>query len=411
VNIAKLVPVVMGRAIPAETLPWNMLSNAGAIVEDFESLTGFAASGTGASIALDAANYKTGTKSIQLTTGSGVLGRISRTGVSWDLSTWGDDIRLWFYVADAATITAGGIQIVLATDGTLTKNFNVYIYAHAGWNLVNLRKVDFTVTGGMTWTDTVTLMRLNVTPVAGQVGVISFDSLTAAVVQRPALMITFDDADPTVYTQAFAYMKPHKIPGTFYVITNNIDDVGTITSAQLVEMDAAGWIIGNHTDDHSTLSGLDQATQQGHLSAAKTALEGLGLTRGEYHAAYPGGSYDANTSPAMLAESMLTGRTVGAARYPVLPQDDFYKIQLGKQFGNTLTLAAAKTWLDGVVSRCEVGIALFHQIITPASNASQWPIADFQAFIDYVVAQHIPCITMADFYALNSGPVTVKKVA
>ena len=352
-----------------------------------------------------AGEFVQGAQSIKVTTNAGVTANFNRAGISWALAYPERDFCFWYYCHDYANFQYSQLQ--LGQGGDVVNRAYAYPEKHDGWNLIRLLQDDLTLAGAFSWDTLVDYCRLRVTPQVAVQANLSCDYFFSSL-RRPALVITFDDWSPTVYTIAYDYMNARHAKGTFYVTTDQVDGVNRISLAQLTEMNNAGWDIANHTDDHTDLTTVAQVVAQAHLADAKTALDGWGFTRASNHVAYPGGAYNDTVVAAMVAENMLTGRTVVNDRYPVLPFDQPYRIELGQSFGNTLTLAAAKTWLDGVVSRDEIGIALFHSLVVAPANLSEWGIDDFKAFIDYAVSLNIPIITISELYALQSGSVMVR---
>lgn len=195
-----------------------------------------------------------------------------------------------------------------------------------------------------------------------------------------------------------------------YVIT------GSMTAGnwnQLKEMDNYGWAICNHTKNHPNLTGLSVAAQLAELDGAKNDLIFNNMGRNALHVAYPGGAADANTYIAMANGGYLTGRviTVGSGDgFPALPCDYPYRFPMSKQFGNTVTLAQAKTWVDGIITNSRIGVGLFHSLIPGVPTLStEWNISDFYALIDYIAAKGVAVLTIPQAWNLMSGPIVVEK--
>jgi peptidoglycan/xylan/chitin deacetylase (PgdA/CDA1 family) len=68
--------------------------------------------------------------------------------------------------------------------------------------------------------------------------------------------ITFDDGWSDGYDYAYPIMQKYGYVGVFFVVSGRIDQPGAMTSRQLVELEATGNEIGNHTEDHLSLSTL-----------------------------------------------------------------------------------------------------------------------------------------------------------
>jgi len=380
------------------------LTGNGTLREDFENAADWAVNSC--AVANDAVNYKTGTQSVKCTADVGANGFFQKGGLAWDLSL-NQEVRFWFYVADSANVALIRPRL-LETDGVLYMN-GPALYYKTGWNLVSVKTADWTASGGMTWNDTIGYLKIYVSSQAGVQAVVSFDSFYTDVVARPALVMTFDDGHDSVWDYAVPVMRDHNMLGTAYIITDNIGAANYISANQLLALHHEGWTIANHTKTHADLTGIAQAAAQAELDDAEAALIAIGITgNGPLHCSYPGGAYNSTVRAAVAAAGMLTARSIDTHRYPVLPFDQPDVIQLGKQFGNTLSLAQAKTWVDGLITRNEIGIALFHLLVTGTpANTSEWNVGDFEDFCEYVAGADIPCITIEDAYQIQTARRTV----
>jgi peptidoglycan/xylan/chitin deacetylase (PgdA/CDA1 family) len=207
------------------------------------------------------------------------------------------------------------------------------------------------------------------------------------------LMFTFDDGNASVYSEAFSYMASKGIKGTAYIVTGSIGDAGKATAANLQAMFAAGWTIGNHSRDHTLLTGMTEAQQETAIQNAIDDLAAISITTGT-HMAYPGGQYNADTLTAMAAKSMLTGRNSNTGSF--FPPGAQYELQ-GSSIDTTVTLAQAKSLIDVAMNTGKALVMMFHDL-TATPTQYDWTIADFQALVDYVVAQGYTTKTMAEFY-------------
>lgn len=215
------------------------------------------------------------------------------------------------------------------------------------------------------------------------------------IVRNPAIAITFDDGNVTEYTEGFAYMNARNIKGTLYAITDLVDTPNFVTTNQLSEMYAAGWDIGNHTKDHADLATLSLAEVQANLSTARDWLDTHGFTRSSRYVCYPFGSYNSTVLAAMDSLNMLTGRTI-LEQYDSISLDMPYEIK-GIQLNAAKTLATLKSYVDTALSQNRLLVAYIHAInSSPVSYDIS--IANFQAFIDYVVSTGIQTLTIDQIY-------------
>ncbi len=71
--------------------------------------------------------------------------------------------------------------------------------------------------------------------------------------ERP-VVISFDDGDLSVYTDAFPIMQEFGFTGVNYIVVNYIGMEGFMSVDQLKELAAAGWETGSHSMTHSDLT-------------------------------------------------------------------------------------------------------------------------------------------------------------
>jgi peptidoglycan/xylan/chitin deacetylase (PgdA/CDA1 family) len=110
---------------------------------------------------------------------------------------------------------------------------------------------------------------------------------------RP-IVITFDATSPGIYRKAFPIMKEMGWVGTIFIVANQLDGDGTLTTSQVKEMIAAGWEVGSKGLNSVNLT-LDYSVLQDEIFWSKSKLEEkLGVTINFF--SYPGGITDAAVS-------------------------------------------------------------------------------------------------------------------
>jgi peptidoglycan/xylan/chitin deacetylase (PgdA/CDA1 family) len=401
----------LGKARPL-TLPQNLLTAPGTIWEDFETVGDWtAASGV---VAANAAEFKTGAKSVKLTANAGASATMVKT-VNWDLSTnWGR-MLFWYYMHDALASYGGSTIISLSNDAAFTNYFRVWLSTvnmkATGWSTMTAGKTDFGQVGAPSWSNPIVRVRFQVVGAAGQTPSISFDSLYFGLQSLPAAMLIFDDGYASQYATCYAYMKAAGIPGTLALETDLVGVGGKVTLAQVKEMDAAGWTIANHTNASLALAGQAEAAQETQISGGKTALNGWGLTKGVNYVVYPSGTSDANTLTAMTNLAMLIGRNT---THPSTPLGE---VMLALPFGqmtqlpsygvvDTTPLATATGLVDKAIANGYVAPFHFHDV----GAAGEWTAATFRQFVDYLASKksQITPITLDHFYKVSQGAVRIK---
>ncbi len=135
----------------------------------------------------------------------------------------------------------------------------------------------------------------------GASGTVWFDDLH--VVPRPErgkVMIQFDDAHVTDYTEALPILEEYGYPAVSFVTTRYVDggDVGgdpRLSTEQVRELHDAGWCIANHTVSHPELPSLSRDEQAAEIRGGQQWLRERGLDDGADYFAYPFGAYDETT--------------------------------------------------------------------------------------------------------------------
>lgn len=391
-----------GSAVAMMTLVQGLLDTAFTTQEDFENSADWSAATGLPTISQDTTNYHTGSKSVKMTHAGTGTNAIQKT-VNWDLSTASSQMQLWIYCpADYGN----GLAVTLSADAGYTKYFykSISVGLFAGWNCFNYKQADWTAYGGITWANSIVRIKIgNYSDTAARE--YSFDSFLVGGATKPAVLIEFDDGLSGVYTYAYPYLNSKHARATALIISDAIGTAGYMTLAQIQALDAAGWTVGNHSKTHAHFNTLTQAEIETELSACDTALATLDETRRK-HVAYPFGEWDADVEAAMIAQSMITGRTVNAGNVPTLPIPSVNHIKVNN-ITSTTTLATAEGYVDAAKSRGEVATLLFHNIVDGAPAANQWAKTNFEALVDYCIAQEVPLITRHDMYQLQTEPVTI----
>lgn len=395
-----------GGAAPTVTLPQNLIISS-AQIEDFEVIDDWTAN---ASMAVNTSEKKTGAQSIKLTTPTGTTaGALLHDAISPNLNLSGyNRFTLWAYIHDKTKLSATNTLRIEFYTPTSANAWRATVLASGldnGWNALNYRTGEFTVGAGTPNWATVGAFNYRVVATTGLTADISFDNLIGVTSAKPAACICFDDEFSTLYDICFPIMRAHNIKGTLYVRTSNVGGAGYMTWAQIRELRDAGWIIANHTRNHTNLTTLSEADQETEILAGESDLLAEGCTDGDKYLAYPGGTWNDDTLTAMSNLGYLTGRTTIAltGKHTLLPLRNNYEIECQDVLG--VSLATTQGYIDTAITNQEVVTLLWHRL----NGGGEWTTADFTSFIEYLVTKKadIASVTIADLYNLLSGPVTV----
>ena len=431
-NIEAARTVYMRVAAP---LPPNLIKDPGTQISSFDNASDWTRVGSAGTVAANTTQVKEGSGSLQLSTGnpSTTVTAQKSLGSGLDMSSMlnGLAIRFWVYVHSDPTVSGFTFRLRLSpdADGSFT---NQFVWAtnrtaiHPGWNFISLAKEDFTrrfmgnspagvptyvgqdPAGNPSWSQPMRWARVEVSAPSTQAASVSFDDLRFAVRATPAVVMSFDDADATVYQDAFPVMAARGMVGTSYVITDQVDNPDnpeTMTTAQLQSLYAAGWDLGNHTLTHANLTTLSLAAAEQELSGAAAFLTNNAMPRGARFVAYPGGTVNSTVLQAMADTGMLTGR-ITSYRPLGLPIDDPYQLPGSTTAVATLTLDQIKTRIDQAVTAGATINLIFHTFGDPNLDPTYiQSVQEFTAICDYISQRGIPTMTISQFYAHSQwGP-------
>jgi len=221
------------------------------------------------------------------------------------------------------------------------------------------------------------------------------------------VIICFDDGNAAAYSSAFTYMEANgDINGTAYVNGATIGDGNnTMTLAQIQQMSAAGWTIGNHGYIHQSFDGLTNEEITSEIQDNINYLTSNGLGKGAYDLAYPGGYYGAtmadvnNIFGIMDDLGIQTGRDIDGDPLNLATADN-YQIP-GYIIQNNDTVATVESYINQVQTGSDV-VLIFHDLVPNAINQNpnyyQYVSSDFDQIINYINNQGISTATIDQLY-------------
>lgn len=118
---------------------------------------------------------------------------------------------------------------------------------------------------------------------------------TTGYVPKKPVAITFDDGYSDNYTEAYRILKENNMKGTFFIITNNIDNDGFyMNSSMLKEMKDYGMGIENHTSKHIEFTTISRENKFNIIKEGRDKLKEKVGVQSDY-ICYPVGRYDDET--------------------------------------------------------------------------------------------------------------------
>ena len=105
---------------------------------------------------------------------------------------------------------------------------------------------------------------------------------------RAGVVLTFDDGEASVVTEALPRLQLVGIRGALFMTTGWIGRAGYLDRDGLRQLHAAGWLLGSHGHTHRFLSTLGRAELEDELHRSRSILGDL-LGAPPAHLAFPGG--------------------------------------------------------------------------------------------------------------------------
>ncbi len=107
------------------------------------------------------------------------------------------------------------------------------------------------------------------------------------------IVLTFDDGYQDAYDQVFPMLRKYGFAATFYLITDNIDKPGFLSTKEILEMQAGGMTFGSHSLSHPNLTEISEQQAEQEIYTSKKVLE-KATGRQVVDFCYPGGKLNQN---------------------------------------------------------------------------------------------------------------------
>ncbi len=201
----------------------------------------------------------------------------------------------------------------------------------------------------------------------------------------PVVSFTYDDGFSNWYDIGFPIFQEYGFPGVVYINATNSWASGNID--KLLEMQAAGWEISNHTYSHDCSYGESQ------VSTMKDWLNANGFPNSGFGA--PCNIWDhARVNFVKKHSSYLTTAT----ELPGIPQPiDLYFVQR-INLTNRDNIAAVRGWLDDAVANNKWIVFLAHEFGGTYGDGSTWFQSEqlLRLVFDEIVLRGIPVKTVRE---------------
>jgi len=218
------------------------------------------------------------------------------------------------------------------------------------------------------------------------------------VISIPPIIWMWDDGDDTQYTDMFDIAQPRAIKGTMFVIGTSIDTSGSMTAAQIQEMNATRKfetaLHGLNKDNHLSSEGYNDLTKaevETDIQEQIAAMHSKGVVT--QHAlkmlAYPLGQHFETTdffpiNPIVEGEGVIIGRSTDDN----FPAPSFTNplgmrsISLGQGAGFITTIAEFNTQVDDAMDAGLPILVLGHKIVTSSPTGNNILKSELQSMFD-----------------------------
>jgi len=229
-------------------------------------------------------------------------------------------------------------------------------------------------------------------PVAGSASATSASGTLASnspgSLSGPLVSFSFDDGWQSQYDNALPILEKAGFKGTFYIISTRVGTSLHMTRSELLQMEADGNEIGDHTRTHPDLSKLTDANAEEQIAGARQDLLALGFHDISTFA-YPYGGHNDST-PGLVREAGLSGAR--SSRIGINSDEEDPYLLLSYHLTASTTLADAEKEIDTAIAQKQWLIFEGHHINEHTDdNISSSFLAQIVA---YVKEKHIRVVTV-----------------
>lgn len=118
-----------------------------------------------------------------------------------------------------------------------------------------------------------------------------YEEILDSVKGRSDILITFDDSNDSDFEIALPALVKRQLKACFYVVSERIDQKGSLSKAQIIEMARCGMTIGSHGTQHRRWATLNPYELHHELTDSRVTLEQI-VGQEVREAACPYGSYN-----------------------------------------------------------------------------------------------------------------------
>ena len=381
-----------------DAIPADFVGKPPVVLDSMDDLGTWVIDGTNPDVTLetDPAFVRHGVASIRLRAAAGPdnKSRITKSGLNWDLSARrglpdGHRLGVWIYTPFVnPDVGRHAAAMYLSSDESGFDNYYSFTVTSKvqGWNRIVIDPTEFVAHGTPDWSS-IRQVRFTVNSQETYEVDVTIDLMEAETATPPTVILSFDDCDDSIYT---GYQEAHArgMPITVFLITQNLDMPGRLTSPQVDEIYGSGSDIGLHD-----LPDWDQGSEDDIYNLIDIQYQYVSShwPRAALHLAFPHGNYGqrndnvANVKGALDRLGIRTGRSVVTKRIQAYGGefDERYYLGAGVLLDDTITLPEVEAFVDTLITTKTTAYIVGHKLDTiPGPN--QWAIDDYRALLDFL---------------------------
>lgn len=365
-------------------------TSSGTLIEGFEDSTQWTVSGIGGSV-INNSNYDWATvresqKSVSLIASQAGTIQIVKDLGSANNFTSAPNFLIWINPIDILNLTDVNVYFSSVADFSKNLKYNMhqnnykYNAMWPRWNRVLMPKNLFVNTGSEDWSS---IRYIKIEQVSTGSSTVNIDGLYHSyTLNKPKLILTFDDGLSGVINYAYPKMHANGQRGVAFINLSNIGGAGGMTQADLTTLYADGWDVSNHNGPGADAYTLGQIST--YIDTGYSTLSDWGFSRSAKFYAYPSGQwqYPSYGMIQKLQESHVISRAVNQINVdqalPVFNENDPYgdgRMYLGSgDFVNGFSTSAATIcgWIDQNITAGGLYILTFHDIHAPPIFSAFW---------------------------------------
>lgn len=209
---------------------------------------------------------------------------------------------------------------------------------------------------------------------------------------EPMVTFSFDDGRDCTYGNAIPTLDTAGFKSTNYIITKRL--TGTedyITASKVLNLEARGHEIGNHTRTHQDLTTLSQTELQNEVDGGRQDLLGLGVQKVET-LAYPFGAYNNGLTGFISSAGYLGARTTDDGN--TLPSTNHFALKR-RNLGGAVTISDVQNWVNTAIANKEWLILTSHHVDYSPNEYSITPDL-LKQIVDLVVSKRLRVVTISE---------------